>query len=468
MKDTVFREYDIRGYVGKEFILDQVYPLAQAIAYYIHKNSTKKTKKVIIGMDGRTDSPFITKQVCQAFIDSGFDIIFIGLCPSPVLYFALHTLSADAGCMITASHNPKEYNGIKIMLGTDSVWGTQIKEIETLYKEKKRVISEHTGSITNSDMVHIYVDWLSNHFSHLKKMDIPTIFDCGNAVAAIAIIPLIAKMEWENRTQLLCTEVDGTFPGHVADPTVEENMADVKELVLKTRAAIGIGFDGDGDRMAAMTHEGDLITGDKLLAIFVQSVLKHYPQASVVFNVTSSSGLIHLFQQWNVKSYMVPTGHAIMKTKMNETGALLGAETSCHFFFHDRYFGYDDGIYAALRLLEIMHNTGKSLHDLVAIFPHKELSREYRLACDDEKKQSVVQAIKTKLETRSDVQLITVDGVRATTPYGWGIVRASNTQPVLSVRFESDTKDGLVRIRQDFITLLTPYLDESILRQLHT
>lgn len=465
MQDTIFREYDIRGIVGKELFLDDVYDLVRAIAYYFVLQNFH-VKNVAVGMDGRTHSPAIKKEVCRALADSGLNVLFVGVCPSPVLCFALHQCQVDAGLMITASHNPAAYNGIKISLGTHTVWGAQIQEIKRLYQQKKHIQVAQKGVYTERFLVSEYVDWLAEHFQSLKNISLPVVFDCGNAAAGVVLPLLVEKMCWKN-VQILYAEVDGTFPHHEADPTVLANMQDLHQAVQKSDAQLGIGFDGDADRVGAVTADGFLIAGDRLLALFASDMVQDNPHMGVVFNVTTSAGLIELLKLWQVRQYMVPTGHAIIKEKMHEVGALLGGEVSCHFFFNDRYFGYDDGIYAALRLLEIIHKTGRSLSQLVAIFPHKESSQEYRIACAEEEKKSIVAAVAERIQQQHpEAELLLIDGVRAILPYGWGIVRASNTQPAISARFESDTKEGLQKIKNDFIEILKDHIADKALEQL--
>lgn len=276
---------------------------------------------------------------------------------------------------------------------------------------------------------------------------------------------LIEQMGWKN-VSLLYEEVDGTFPNHEADPTVEKNMRDVKKAVTSQSFDFGIGLDGDCDRMTPMTQHGELVSGDKLLALFAQTVLAEHPGAGVVFDIKSSSGLIELLEQWGAQPIMSPSGHSIIKDMMTKHGALLGGEISCHFFFKDRYFGYDDGIYAALRLIELLHTTQQPLSELLTVFPKKESSQEFRLFCPDEKKQDVIQAMKDALSQANDVEISTIDGVRAVFPFGWGIVRASNTQAALSMRFESDTKEGLKKVIERFYALLANHLDADDLKPL--
>lgn len=463
MKDTIFREYDIRGKVNSELIVDEVYDLTRAIAYYFVQHNPK-IKTIAVGMDGRLHSPPIKKEICRALTDSGINVLFIGTCPSPVLYFALHNLLVDGGLMITASHNPKEYNGIKICLGKVAVWGKQIKEIRDLYKVKKHLNVAQKGTVNEQSVIDPYVDWLVDNFSHLKDMDLSAVIDCGNAAAGTVLPQLIKKMRFKN-IQLLYPEVDGTYPNHEADPVIPENMQDVKRILQETDISFGIGLDGDCDRMAPMTKRGQLVTGDKLLSLFAQQVIKKHPQVTVVFDIKSSSGLIELLKQWGARPIMSATGHTNIKEQMKEHNSLLGGELSCHFFFKDRYFGYDDGIYAMMRLFELLFATGKSLEELLEVFPKKYSSPEFRIACLDEKKHEIVEYVKKLFVQKDDVNIITLDGVRASMPYGWGIVRASNTQPALSLRFEANSLDNLQKIKIDFINALKFYFDKNILKQ---
>ena len=463
MKDSVFRMYDIRGVVGSELAIDQVYDATRAIAlYFVQQQPNVKT--VAVGMDGRNHSLAIKEQVCKALADSGLNVVFIGTCPSPVLYYATCTIPVQAGLMITASHNPGNYNGLKICLGTESVWGEQIQEIKKLFHAKKHIKSKAQGAYTEQFMVPPYIDWLVEHFPHLVGCSLSAMIDCGNGAAGTVLPELIKKMRWNN-VLLLFPEVDGDYPNHEADPVVEKNMQALKEVLATTDVDFGLGLDGDCDRMAPMTKVGCLVPGDKLLAVFAQSMIKEHPDLAVVFDIKSSSGLIELLEKWGAKPCISPSGHSIIKREMKKHNALLAGELSCHFIFKDRYFGYDDGIYAIMRLFEIMIQTGKTMQELISIFPHKFSSSELRLPCDEDKKSVVVAGVKNTFSMRNDVKIITIDGVRATMDYGWGIVRASNTQSVLSLRFESDSQDGLRRVKEDFFAAMKPYFDDATLRQ---
>lgn len=461
MKDSIFREYDIRGVVDKELFIDQVYDLTQAIAAYFLKH-LPNLKTVAVGMDGRTHSPAIKQEICRSLTDSGLDVLFLGICPTPVLYFSLHTQPVQAGLMITASHNTKEYNGIKICLRTESIWGKELQTIKQLYKKKAHISAAGKGALQNFPIITHYIRWLTSHFQHLHGMNLKVIIDCGNGAAGTVLPDLIRAMDWPN-VSLLYPEVDGTYPNHEADPTVAANMQEVKKLVTTTDNQFGIGLDGDCDRMAPMTKNGFLVPGDQLLALFAQHVLQQHPGCAIVFDIKSSSGLIELLEKWGAQPIISPSGHSIIKDMMQIHNALLGGELSCHFFFKDRYFGYDDGIYAMLRLFEIVTTSHKTVANLIAIFPKKYSSLELRISCPEEKKIPIIAALKSYLNSLPHAKLLTIDGIRATFPFGWGIIRPSNTQEVLSMRFESNTPEGLKKTMQLFYDALQPHLTSASL-----
>ncbi len=462
MQDHIFRMYDIRGKVGTELLVQEVESLTHAIAYYF-KQQKQSLKTVAVGADGRTHSPAIKELVCKALQESGLNVLFVGICPSPVLYFSLFTLPVDAGIMITASHNGPEYNGLKICLGTESVWGTQIQEIKKLYEQGIRLISTTQGTYQEQDVITLYIAWLKHHFAHLVGLSLKVIIDCGNGAGGTVMPQLVEAMEWPN-IKLLYPEVDGTYPHHEADPTVEENMADVKRLLASSDLEFGIGFDGDCDRMAAMTKSGELVQGDKLLAVFAREIIKHHPHTTIVFDIKCSAGLAELLAAWHAKPYMSPSGHSIIKGAMKREHALLAGELSCHFFFKDRYFGYDDAFYAMLRLFELLKD-GRTLDQLLACFPKKVSTREFRIACDQDKMARIVHSVQDAFMNKPGMELVTIDGVRVTMKNGWGMLRASNTQPVLCLRFEANTEAEVEDIKQEFISALMPFYDRAYLEK---
>lgn len=463
MKDHIFRQYDIRGKVGSELLLDEVYRLAQAIVY-LFQEKNPQIKTIAVGNDGRVHSPAIQKEVCRALQDSGIDVLYIGTCPSPILYYTLHNYPVDAGLMITASHNGPDYNGIKICLGKESVWGADIALLRDYYKAGKKVQPQSRGSYREQKIIPDYISYLKKQFFHLIGFQHNVVVDCGNGAAGTVLPQLVAAFEWPAVT-LLYPEVDGTYPHHEADPTVDKNMADVRALLATTDAEFGLGLDGDCDRMAPMTKQGELVSGDKLLALFAQPIIKECGAISVVFDIKCSAGLPELLTAWLATPLISPSGHSIIKKRMKDSSAVLAGELSCHFFFADRYFGYDDGIYAMLRLFELVQQTGKSLDELVAIFPVKYSIPEVRIECALEAQQSIVEEIKNKFSHQEGVDVLTIDGVRVTSQHGWGMVRGSNTQPVLCVRFEGNSPEGLAHIQDDFIAVMRPYFDAALLRE---
>jgi phosphomannomutase/phosphoglucomutase len=463
MQDTIFRMYDIRGKVGSELIITETYDLVRAIAYYF-KEKDPAIKNIVIGMDGRIHSPAIKELACKAVLDSGLNVTFLGVIPSPVLYFTLHTFDADAGIMITASHNPKEYNGFKLCLDKKSLWGTAIEEIKKLYKEKASILASTQGIYQEINPINTYVHMLGNLFPDLMNLDTSFVIDCGNGATGTVIPELIKYFKWSN-VQLLFPEIDGNYPHHEADPVVEENMQDVKSALFKSAAELGIGFDGDGDRMAAMTKQGYLVPGDQMLALLSADYVQKNPGAAVVCDIKSSSTLLDVITQLGGKAYLSPSGHSLVKKTMQENSAKIGGEVSGHFFFYDTYYGYDDGIYAALRLLSLLKREKKSLTTLVEQLPTKVSSPEFRIACAEEKKWHIVDAVREILSKRSDVTMITIDGIRAILPIGTGILRASNTQPVLSMRFEADTCEKLDEVKKIFVQAMVPHVNEALLKQ---
>lgn len=462
MNDIIFREYDIRGVVGKDLLLDQAYDLGKAIVTYLAGQNPQE-KTFIIGRDGRTHSLELTECIQNAALDLGFDVIDVGLVPTPALYFAVHHLKLPCALEITASHNPKEYNGIKMWY----VWGEKIQQIKNILRTKAFLPdAQQRGSIKKYDILSAYLDYLKNQFAHLRGLSLKVVIDCGNGPAGLVYPRLVEMMDWKDVT-ILFPEVDGNFPNHEADPTVPENMQDVaRELVIHTDRVFGIGLDGDCDRMSPMTKNGFLVPGDKLLALFAQTMLLAHPGATVICDIKSSSSLMELLNKWHARPVLCPSGHSLIKVAMEAEQALLAGELSCHFFFKDRYFGFDDGIYASLRLFELLVQQDRSLEDLLAVFPHRESSPEIRLICKTEaEKREIVNRVTETFSNRTDMETITIDGIRAQAAYGWGLIRSSNTQPAISMRFESSTPEGLTRVKYDFYQALEPYFDEQTLKE---
>lgn len=453
--EAIFREYDIRGIVGKEFDIQDTYEIGCAIAAY-YRESGLPVKNVVVGADGRVHSPAIKKQMIEAFRAQGLDVFDIGTCTTPVLYFALHHFEFDAGIIITASHNPGEYNGVKICLGKELLSGCEIKRVQSFYFNSDQIAEAKAptrGRYAEVDMISHYLDFLTNQFFHLKGMGIRAVIDCGNGAAGTVMPLLIERMGWKE-VMLLYPEVDGTYPNHIADPTVESYMADLKRAVIDTNAELGVGLDGDCDRMAPMTSQGKLLKGDMLLTLHSRPILEKFPGSAVVFDISSSKSLLDMVKKWGGIPELSKTGVANVKKKMVDSGAWIGGEMSCHTIFKDRYYGFDDGVYSLLRLFELFALTGLNLDQLLTDIPVTYSSPTYRLPCAREVCFEIIDALTAHFNRRSDCELITLDGLRVHLPNGWGIVRASNTEPLISMRFEGDTLEDLEAVKKEFQSVL--------------
>ncbi|MBL4588067.1 phosphomannomutase/phosphoglucomutase [Candidatus Babeliales bacterium] len=466
MNRSIFKEYDIRGIIDIDWNVEDAYDIGRGIfSYFLYNNPS--LNRIVIGMDGRVHSEEIKKKLIQAAHHAKLDVIDIGLTATPVLYSTLYTTKTTSGLMITASHNPGNYNGIKICLNRRSIWGKELKKIATIIQEKRfyRPILNSIATVKTYDANSAYINYLKKSFTHLIGSEIPVIFDCANGAAGSIMPDLVKAMEWKNAT-LLFEEVDGTFPNHEADPTVKKNMTVLIDAIKsKPKTHVGIGFDGDADRMGFINEQGDLIAGDQLLALFAQQINWEDKNKQVICDIKCSQGLAESLKKSNINVMMVPSGHSIIKSEMEKTGTILGGELSCHFFFADRYFGYDDGIYAALRMIEILQNRGIPASELFTFFPQKISTAEIRISCGDHDKVRIIAAVKEQFYTHKDAEIIDVDGVRVQTSYGWGLMRASNTESHFCFRFESDTLKGLKKIQNNFIEILHPLINTAALKE---
>lgn len=454
---AIFKKYDLRGIVGQEFNICDTYDLTKAIITYF-KEFYPELKNIALGMDGRTSSPEIKKLTCQAILDSGLNVYFIGLCTTPALYFACHTLNVDAGIMITASHNPKEYNGFKLVLQKESVWGDQIKKIQENYNNKDFIKANIVGSYYEPDLITSYVDNLASSFSNLANSNLKLVIDCGNGSAGVIIPSLIKKLNWHNVT-ILYPEIDGHYPHHEPNPVDPNNMLDVKKaLINNPDYDLGIGFDGDCDRVASMTKAGDLIAGDLLLGIFALNLAKEDP-AIVVMDSKCSNTVTQTLNKHNVTTYIAPTGFAYIKSYLKTYQGTLGGELSGHFCFKDRHFGFDDGIYAMLRLCEILIKTGQTLEQLVSIFPKSYCSPEFRIACTASQKKIILEQISKQCAFWPQTSINNLDGVRVETELGWFLARPANTEPVISIRVEGNSIQNLEKLKLDLFTIMTPFIN---------
>ena len=453
----IFRKYDLRGIVGEQFHVQDSYQITQSIIFYF-KQKFPELKNIVVGMDGRTTSAAIKTEVCNAIIDSDLNAHFIGVCPTPTMYFACNTINVDAGIMITASHNPKEYNGFKLVLQKESVWGDDIEAIYDIYQSKNFYTSQTKGNYIEHNMVDKYIDWFVEKFKHLIGNNLNFVIDCGNGVTGVVIPKLIKKMGWQN-VKILYPEVDGDYPNHNPNPVELKNMLDVKKFLENNEhTTFGVGLDGDGDRFAAMTKAGHLIPGDQMLGIFALNMNKK-DNPAVVMDVKCSDAIPKILEQENISYFISPTGHAFIKSYLKEHSATIGGELSGHFCFKDRHFGFDDGIYAMLRLCEILIQKKLSLSKLVDVFPKTYCSPEVRIKCLEKDKEQIIKDTKSACSLWPNSKIIALDGVRIQTKNGWAIVRAANTEPAISIRIEGYSEDALKTLKQNVFEILSKYLD---------
>lgn len=432
----IFREYDIRGIVGRDVDAEVFETIGKAYGTHV-KDYGGKT--VSMGRDCRISSAELAKAMARGINSVGVDVIDIGLVTTPMLYFSLYNLDVDGGVMITASHNPGEYNGIKMSVGKDSIFGSEIKKIGDIAKSGNFTLDN--GALEQRDIRKDYIDFLMNNVS--IKPGIRLAADYGNGMVGI-IGPEVLTALGCDLTELY-VEPDGTFPSHHPDPTVEENLAELIKTVQDKRLELGIGFDGDGDRIGVVDENGSIIWGDMLVLILARAIIKESPNTKIIGDVKCSNRLFNGVQEAGGKAIMWKTGHSLIKSKMKSEGAALAGEMSGHVFFADKYFGYDDALYASLRLLEIISKTGKKVSELLDGVTPAISTPEIRVDCPEDIKFRVVEEVTEKLKHYYEV--IDIDGARVNFPDGWGLVRASNTQPALVLRFEAETNDRLSEIR---------------------
>jgi phosphomannomutase/phosphoglucomutase len=412
-------------------------------------------KNASISRDCRLSSDHLRDVVIEGMVESGLDVIDIGVKPTPLFYYSLFNLDVDGGIMITGSHNPGDQNGFKVAFGKATLFGEEIQYIRKVIEEKRFVSGK--GSVKEyTTIVADYYDFLRNNIKLNKKLKV--VLDAGNGTGGVVALPIMKEMG-QDVTGLYC-DMDGRFPNHHPDPTVEKNIAVLKQTVLETQADIGVGYDGDADRIGVIDNEGNIIWGDYLMVIFARDILKTRKGATIVSEVKCSKNLYEEIEKNGGKPIMWKAGHSLIKQKMKETGALLGGEMSGHIFFADKFFGYDDAIYASLRLLEIMGNNNKPLSEYLKDLPKLYSTPEIRIDCPDNVKFQVVKRLTEYY--KSKYKVIDIDGVRAVFNDGWGLVRPSNTGPILVLRFEAESEDALERIQKMVTKDLTDIMKEHV------
>jgi phosphomannomutase/phosphoglucomutase len=433
----IYREYDIRGVVDKDLTPEIVKRLGQGFGTYM---ANLGRKDLVVGRDGRLSSPVFGESLIEGLTSTGCNIVDIGICPTPVYYFSIFHLNKDGGTMVTGSHNPPEFNGFKVSVGKSTIFGEEIQNLGRLIEKGDFVAGK--GNFSNFDSIRPYQDYIKNNIQLGKKTRV--VIDAGNGTAGVVAGPLLRDLGCEVE-ELYC-EIDGRFPNHFPDPTIPGNLKDLIDRVRKFHAEVGIGYDGDGDRIGVVDDQGNIIWGDQLMILFAREILKHQKGATFVAEVKCSQNLFTDIEKHGGKAIMWRTGHSLIKEKMKEEKAVLGGEMSGHIFFADRYFGYDDAIYASCRLIELLSKTDRKLSQLLEDVPKTSITPEIRVDCPDEIKFKVVEKVRDEL--RKTYSIVDVDGVRVQFGDGWGLVRASNTQPALVLRFEALNEKRLQEIKK--------------------
>ncbi len=437
MNKEIFREYDIRGMVEKDLTDDVVRNIGRAFATYM-KDRGKKNASV--GRDGRLSSEHLKNLIVEGMVESGLNVTDLGQCPTPLFYFSLFNMDVDGGIMVTGSHNPPEFNGFKVAFGKTTLFGEEIQDLRKIIEEQR--FTSQAGSFKEyKNIVEDYYNFLRGNIKINKTFKI--VVDAGNGVAGTVAVPIMREFK-QDVIDIFC-DVDGHFPNHFPDPTVEKNLVALKETVLKNKADVGIGYDGDGDRIGVIDNEGNVIWGDYLMIIFARDIFKERQGAYFVSEVKCSKNLFEDIERNGGRPVMWKVGHSLIKQKMKELNAVLGGEMSGHMFFADRFFGYDDAIYASLRFIEIMEKDGRPVSEFLRDLPKLYSTPEIRVDCPDNVKFQVVKNLTEYY--RKKYNIIDIDGVRVLMDDGWGLVRASNTQPVLVLRFEAETPEALKRIQ---------------------
>jgi len=450
---TILREYDIRGIVGDTLTETDAYALGRTYAAIALEEGAKR---IAVGRDGRTHSGMLEGALVRGLTEGGCDAVLTGMGPSPMLYFATYHLDVDGGIQVTGSHNPADYNGFKMLLKGRSVFGEEIQGIGR--RAAGGQWSSGTGTIEEVDVRAAYVDRLLEDFSG-KPFRIG--WDAGNGAAGPILEMLVERLPGEHFTIL--TEVDGRFPNHHPDPTVEANLADLKRLVAYKQLDFGIAFDGDGDRIGAVDGEGRVIWGDQLLMILAEAVLREEPGSTIIADVKASQTFFDKVAELGGKPLMWKTGHSLIKSKMKESGAPLAGEMSGHIFFKHRWYGFDDALYAAVRLIEAVSQSGRSLTEIMDSMPKTTATPEMRFQVDETRKFAVVDEVRERLSA-DGATVDATDGVRVSTGDGWWLLRASNTQDVLVARAEASDESGVERL----IAQIDEQLEKSGVRRTET
>ncbi len=439
LKPEIFRQYDIRGLVDRDLTPESVETLGKAFGTYFRQHNRKQ---VAVGRDCRLSSPEFSEVLSKGLMSTGCDVVELGTIPTPLLYFAIYYKKMETGVMITGSHNPPEYNGFKMMLGEDTLYGPDIQDILQIVQSEE-FIRGNAGKKEIYNIIPEYENYVVENIKVHKKLNV--VVDAGNGTGGAVAVPIFKKLGCEV-TELFC-EMDGRFPNHHPDPTLPEALETLIKTVAESQADLGIAYDGDADRIGVIDDKGNIIWGDQLMIIFARDILPSNPGAPVISEVKASKLLYEEVEKLGGRPIMWKTGHSLIKKKIKEEKALVAGEMSGHIFFADRFFGFDDAIYSSARLLEILSRTEKKLSEMLDDLPTTYHTPEIRIYASDAVKFKIVEEVKKELAKKYPI--VDIDGVRALFPKGWGLVRASNTQEVLVLRFEAETEQDLADIRKE-------------------
>lgn len=448
---AVFRDYDIRGVAGKDLAGDTAELIGKAFGSLL-KSFIPKAKQVSVGRDVRLSSEELAAGLIKGILSSGIDVYDLGVCPTPVQYFSLHHFDLDGGIMITGSHNPPEYNGFKISIGKDTIYGETIQKLREIIERQEWTIPGKDGEIKHSNIMGPYKEYMMKQFSYLNNARfrrVKVVVDAGNGTAG-AVAPEILNGIGCDVISLYC-EPDGRFPNHHPDPTVVEYMQDLIAETKRSGADIGVGYDGDADRIGVVDRDGTVIWGDQIMIILSRELLKENPGAMVIGDVKCSQAMFDEVKKHGGIPLMWKTGHSLIKQKMKEEGALIAGEFSGHIFIAHDYFGYDDALYATFRIIEIMKKTGKDIKELLSDVARPSCTPEIRRECREDRKKEVVDNVVSRLIAYSKdgdapyriIDVNTLDGIRVLFEKGWGLIRTSNTQPVIVMRAEAEDEEHL-------------------------
>jgi len=442
----IFRQYDIRGIYEDDLKGDFPYYLGRGLGSYLRQQN-KKT--ISVGGDNRLTTPEIKEKLIKGLLSTGCEVFDIGIVPTPVLYFSVHYYCFDSGIMVTASHNPPQYNGFKIVIGNRSIYGKEIQEIADIieredFKNDKGKVSKEIADVD-------YINYIKSKFNFKNKFRVGV--DTGNGIAGPIIVPLFKELGI--KIFPLYIESDGNFPHHLPDPVVPENLKDLIKIVKEYSLDVGFGFDGDGDRLGVVDDTGEIQWGDRLLILYSREILKKMPKSKIIFDVKCTKALQEEIEKAGGIPIMWKTGHSLIEDKLHQENSPLAGELSGHLYFADEYYGYDDAIYASLRLLKILDNEGKKPSQLFSDVKKYFSTPEIRIEVPDEKKFDIVEKLKNYYKGKYPSSEI--DGIKVYFPDGWALVRASNTQPALVIRIESESQEALNKIKNEFLEVIEKF-----------